>query len=157
MITCTFEDGGRGYKRHVTLDAIIEQEEKLLLARRATHMLLEGNKWALPGGFLDRDENLEKGVCREVLEESGHNIENLQLFMINSNPDRPKEDRQNVNCTFIATPLDKIQEPDSEVSEIKWFPIASLPKEDEMAFDHHMILTKYIEYRKEKFKLPILI
>jgi 8-oxo-dGTP diphosphatase len=156
MITCVFEDGGKGALRHVTTDAILELKDQILLVKRSPN-LLEGGKWALPGGHLVRDENMHEGVRREIQEESGYSVSNLMLFMINSDPNRPREDRQNINLTFIAVPDIKTTNPDNEVSEAKWFQISSLPGEEEIAFDHHMVLSRYRQYREKQFNLPILI
>ena len=95
MITCTFEDGHAARLRHVVVHAIVERVGALLLVRRAPH-LSEGGRWGLPGGFLDRDERLVDGVLRELREETGWTGEVRRLFRINSRPDRPREDRQNV-------------------------------------------------------------
>ncbi len=54
MITCTFEKGYRASLRHIVTHAIVEKHGKLLLIKRVGD-LLESGKWALPGGFLDRD------------------------------------------------------------------------------------------------------
>jgi 8-oxo-dGTP diphosphatase len=70
MITCLFENGGRALLRHVVVHAVVERDGALLLIRRAPH-LSEGDKWGLPGGFLDRDETLTQGVLRELREETG--------------------------------------------------------------------------------------
>lgn len=156
MITCTFEDGGMGSLRHITTDCILEKDNKILLIKRASH-LLEGGKWGLPGGYLDRDENIQTGAVREVVEEAGYTADNLTLFMINSNPNRPREDRQNFNVTFVATLGEKVGEPDHETDDVQWYGVDQLPTEENLAFDHHMILSRYLEYRKEKFTLPILI
>jgi len=156
MINCTFEDGGTGSLRHTTLDCLLEKDNKILLIKRAMH-LSEGGKWGLPGGYLDRDEDLKTGAVREVLEETGYKANNLVAFMINSNPARPREDRQNVNFTFIGDVGEKIGEPDHETDDVQWYTVDELPSEGELAFDHHMILTKYLEYRKANFALPIII
>lgn len=156
MITCTFEDKGTGSLRHVTVTGIAEKDNNILFIRRAPH-LSEPNKWALPGGFFSRDEKVRDAVLREVLEESGYSTRDAILFLINSNPDRPREDRQNVDFSFIVTVGNKTGQPDNEVSDVRWFPIDNLPPEKEVAFDHYMLITKYIEYRKKKFSLPVLI
>lgn len=156
MITCTFEDGGQGKLRHVTTDCILEKDNKILLIKRAK-FLREGGKWGLPGGYLDRDENVGAGVVREILEETGYNASNLILFMLNSNPARPREDRQNVNMTFIGTLGEKVADPDHETDDVQWYGVDALPSEPELAFDHHMILSRYLDYRREKFMLPIVI
>ena len=119
--------------------------------------LSEGGKWGLPGGYLNRDETMKVAAAREVLEETGYEVHNLEYFLINSNPARPREDRQNVNFTFIGEIGEKVGEPDNETDDVQWYGVDELPTEENLAFDHHMILSKYLEYRNEKFALPILI
>src|SRR5690349_24035488 len=113
MLTCTFETGAQGQLRHVVVHALVEREGALLLVKRAPH-ISEGGKWGLPGGFLDRDENLEQGVLRELREETGWSGEVRGLLRVNSRPDRPREDRQNVAFDFIIAPLAQVGEPDQE-------------------------------------------
>src|SRR5207249_10187281 len=96
MIHCFFESGTRALLRHVVVHAVVEKNGALLLVRRAAH-LMEGGKWGLPGGFLDRDETLSQGVLRELREETGWEGAVASLLRVNSKPDRPHEDRQNVD------------------------------------------------------------
>lgn len=135
MISCTFEDGGKGKLRHVVVHAILEHEGKILLVKRSPK-ILEGGKWSLPSGFLDRDETAEQCVLRELREETGWTGEIVSFFRINSNPYRPGEDRQNVAIEFIVKAIEKVGEGDWESTDIKWFPLDNLPQLSEMAFDH---------------------
>lgn len=157
MITCFFEDLGKASLRHVAIDSLVEKAGKLLLIKRARNLSTEPGKWALPGGFLDRDENAPEGALRELLEETGWTGKTQTLFMIISRPKRPGEkNRQNVNFTFLIEPLKQIKRPDHEVSEIKWWPIEELKKID-LAFDHEEIIKLYLQYRQKPFDLPVLI
>ena|SRR3989344_5313555 len=156
MIKCTFENGVNTNLRHVVVHAIVEKEGKILLEKRALD-LLEGGKWSLPGGFLDRDENAVEGVLRELEEETGWKGEVISLFRINTSPNRPHEDRQNVVLEFIVKPLQKINKPDSESSEIEWISIGKLPQFEEFAFDHGEIIRLYLKYRKNPFLLPLVV
>ena len=122
MITCTFENGGRARLRHVAVHAIVEKDDSLLLVKRAPR-LSEGGKWGLPGGFLDRDETLAAGALRELREETGWEGRVVSLLRINSRPDRPREDQQNIAFDFIIEPLEKRGEPDAESSDVQWIPI----------------------------------
>ena len=88
MIHCFFESGTRALLRHVVVHAVVEKNGALLLVRRAAH-LMEGGKWGLPGGFLDRDETLSQGVLRELREETGWEGAVASLLRVNSRPDRP--------------------------------------------------------------------
>ena len=134
--------------------ALVEKDGCLLLGKRRADMM-EGGKWGLPGGFLDRDETLEQCVLREVLEETGWKAKIVSLFRINSNPNRPKEDRQNVAFDFIVFPLEKISHGDNESTKIEWAPIEKLWNLDLFAFDHGESIKKYLEYRKNPLPLPV--
>ena len=154
MITCRFENGNKANLRHVVTHALVEKEGKLLLVKR-TGDLLESGKWSLPSGFLDRDETVSQGILRELLEETGWQCQVDKLFRINSNPNRPHEDRQNVAMEFICKPLKKIGEPDGENSKVEWIPIDKLLPFDKFAFDHGETIRLYLKYRKSPFTLPL--
>ena len=142
MITCTFEDGGKGSHRHVDVDALIVDKGKVLLIKRADH-LTNGGKYAFPGGFLDRDETAEQAVVREALEETGYTVEVEKLFKIIDKPDRPQDDRQNIAFIYIVKSIGKTGEADAESSEVKWFSLGDLPSEKEFAFDHYQTIQEY--------------
>lgn len=55
--------------------AVFDEDNKILLTRRAKKMMYFPSAWVLPGGHIDRGESLEEGVIREILEETGVNIE----------------------------------------------------------------------------------
>lgn len=142
MLTCTFEHGATASLRHVTIDALIIQDGKVLMVKRAKH-LNEGGKWALVGGFVERDETIEQAVQREVMEEAGYEINQLKLFLIRDNPGRPHEDRQNISFVYTCNAIKKVAEHDDEVDEVKWFDLDELPPDDQIAFDHADDLAKY--------------
>lgn len=156
MLTCFFENGGKASLRHVVVHAIVELDGKLLLEKRSGN-LLESGKWGMPSGFLDRDETAVEGIMREVLEETGWQTEAVALFRINTNPQRPKEDRQNIALEFILRPVKKVGEPDGESSKVEWIPIENLLPFDELAFDHGETIKLYLEYRQKPFPLPLLV
>ncbi len=102
------------------------------------------------------NETAKQTLKREVIEESGYEIDNIRLFTINDNPNRPNEDRQNVDFIFIADGKEKIGNSDSETLELKWFDIDNLPEKETVAFDHYNHLELYKKYLKEGLTLPIL-
>lgn len=155
MITCTFEKGSKTSLRHVVVHAIVEMDGKLLLEKR-TGDLLESGKWALPGGFLERDETAAGGILRELKEETGWEGEIISLFRVNTNPRRPHEDRQNISLDFLVKPLKKTGTPDGENSKIEWIAIEKLLPLSEFAFDHGESIGYYLNYRKKHFSLPII-
>ena len=156
MIICTFENGRRASLRHVVVHAVVEKDGALLLVRRAPH-LLEGDKWGLPGGFLDRDESLSEGILRELREETGWEGQVSVLLRINSRPDRPGEDRENVAFDFVVTPVRRVGEPDEESSAVEWVPIDRLPPLHTLAFDHGDTVHLYLASRGKPGHVPIVV
>ena len=156
MINCTFENGRRASLRHVVVHAVVEKDGALLLVRRAPH-LLEGDKWGLPGGFLDRDESLSDGILRELREETGWEGQVSALLRINSRPDRPGEDRENVAFDFVVTPVRRVGEPDEESSAVEWVPLDRLPPLHTLAFDHGDTVHLYLASRGKPGHVPIVV
>ena len=155
MITCYFNNTTKVFLRHVTVGAIVVEHNKILLVRRS-RKISEGGKLGLPGGYFDRDETLSQGLIREVREETGHVGQSQQLFIINSNPYRRNEDKQNVDFIFLFSLAEKVGEPDWEVEELVWVPLDNLPDAEEIAFDHYEYIKKFIAYRHTPFPLPLI-
>jgi ADP-ribose pyrophosphatase YjhB (NUDIX family) len=158
MINCTFENGNKASKglRHVTIGAIVvNQEKKVLLIKRAENMH-NGGKYSIAGGFLDRGENTAEGTLRELKEETGYDGEIITLFRINDSPTRPKEDRQNVDFLYVVKVVSGIATDNAEVSKILWVSKEYLPKDEEFAFDHRDSILKYFKYLENAFPLPII-
>ncbi|MEK7583515.1 MAG: NUDIX hydrolase [Patescibacteria group bacterium] len=148
MITCTFEDGKTGSNRHVVIDVLVVQDNKVLMVKRAPMMHLEAGKWGIIGGFVERDETLKEAAAREIFEETGYRVKNLQLLTIRDNPDRPHEDRQNVSFVFFCEAGKKEGESDQESTEQKWFDFDHLPNPDDIAFDHYQNIQDYLSLKK---------
>ena len=156
MITCTFENGHTGSKRHVTVDCLIlNDKQEILLTKRGAKLSRPG-KYTVPGGFLDRDESVSEGALRELTEETGLKGKVISLFQITDNPNRPKEDRQNVNFTYLVEITGGEERMSDEVVTIEWISEENLPAEEEFAFDHRHIIQKYFSYLREQFSLPIV-
>jgi ADP-ribose pyrophosphatase YjhB (NUDIX family) len=155
MIDCTFENGNKASLRHCVVDVIVIKDGKILLVKRAPK-LLNGGKYALVGGYIDRDENSTETCKREVKEETGYEIELKFLLRIGDNPDRPQEDRQNIVFVYVAEATQKVGQGDEEATEVKWFDLNSLPEKEEFAFDHYEDIQLYKKYISEKFQLPIM-
>ncbi|HWO75332.1 MAG TPA: NUDIX hydrolase [Bacillus sp. (in: firmicutes)] len=54
---------------------IIEEKDMILLQHRA-----DGDNWCIPGGIMEIGETFEDAAKREVLEETGLTVSNLELF-----------------------------------------------------------------------------
>jgi 8-oxo-dGTP diphosphatase len=155
MITCTFEKGYTDNLRHVVVHALTVKDNAILLGKRAAN-IPEGGKWNIPGGFMQRNETGVQAALRELKEETGWDAEIISFFRLNSRPDRPREDRQNVILEYLVKPLKQTGKPDWETTELIWTPINQLLPLDEYAFDHGNSLKLVAQYLKKSFPLPII-
>ena len=135
MIRCTFENGNEALLRHVTMGGFCVHESRVLLIRRSEG-LLDGGKIGPPGGYLERDETVEEGIVREVLEETGYQCSNPTLIAIKSDPSRSGAMRQDVELLFLLELGDGGKTRDGEASELLWVDLETPPTPDEFAFDH---------------------
>jgi len=62
----------------VGVGAVVVDEGRVLLVRRGSEPLK--GKWSLPGGMLEVGESLHRGVVREVEEETGLQVEPIELI-----------------------------------------------------------------------------
>ena len=155
MLTCVFEDGHPAFFRHAVADCIVVKENDILLVKRSAG-LQEAGKWALAGGYVERDETLAEAAAREVFEETGYRISAITLLRIVDHPRRPREDRQNIAFVFFCAAGKKEGAPDWESETQQWFPVNELPPEESMAFDHCENIALYKKYLASPFPLPIL-
>jgi 8-oxo-dGTP diphosphatase len=61
----------------VAVGAVIVDRDRVLLVRRAQEPLK--GEWSLPGGVVELGESLEQALSREVLEETGLQIEVVKV------------------------------------------------------------------------------
>ncbi len=124
----------------VTTDVVVftlrEQQLQLLLIRRAQAPY--AGEWALPGGFLEIDEDLDSCAKRELKEEAGVTDLYMEQLYTFGRPDRDPRERV-ISVTYYAlVPSDKLTlSAGSDAAEAAWFPLQALPK---LAFDHNEII-----------------
>lgn len=118
--------------------ALRDQQLQLLLIRRANPPFQ--NQWALPGGFLDIDEDLDQCATRELAEETGLSDLYLEQLGTFGAPERDPRERV-ISVAYLAVlPNDHDNEAvaASDAAEVGWFAINALP---ELAFDHAEIIA----------------
>jgi ribonuclease HI len=90
-------------KQTLTVRAIIKQGDKVLLLRRANGNPLYIGQYELPGGKVDFGEDPRAALEREILEETGHDVETLQLQDVYSELDARDPQHQYIILVFIAS------------------------------------------------------
>lgn len=126
----------------VTVDAVVfaffEERTNVLLVNRNIEPFK--GKWALPGGFVEIDEELEDAVARELAEETGLTNVSLEQMRAFGKCGRDPRGRQiTIVFTGIATNgLDNIRAGD-DAGKTQWFDIKQLP--GDLAFDHNEIIN----------------
>lgn len=123
----------------ITVDAVIicqREEPMILLVQRKNDPFK--NKWALPGGFLEDEEDLEEGAKRELKEETNLKISHLKQIGAFGEPGRDPRGR-NISIAFlgIVDSEEEVQGND-DAADARWFGFSKLP---DLAFDHYKIVT----------------
>jgi len=133
----------------VTADAAVfaffDGKPKLLLIQRK-HQPFKDH-WALPGGFIEMDEDLPQSAARELAEETGLTGVPLEQLRTFGKPGRDPRGRTITVAYFgIAQDnWDQIKAAD-DAANVDWFDIDHLPA---MAFDHDEIVRCAIERLKQ--------
>ena len=111
--------------------AFIVEDGRTLLGLRAHEP--DAGRWDLLGGFLEEGEAPLDGLRRELLEETGLEVE--PGAYLGAYVDSYGEDGTAVlNLVFEARVLGGDMAPADDVAELRWFDLAQLPPPDELAF-----------------------
>jgi len=103
----------------VSVAAIITNDENQVLL--LDHVLRIGSGWGIPGGFIKRGEQLEEGLRREIREETGLELENVNIL-------RTRTADRHIEALFTAAAKGKAQVKSREIREVKWFTDEKIPK-----------------------------
>lgn len=150
----------------VTVDALVwlfdmeKQQLLLLLIKRKNEPYAE--HWALPGGFIDMDEDIATAVYRELQEETGLTGLALTQWYTIGTPGRDPRGRT-ISVVYVGyanyAQLPPLQAQD-DAADLAWFDIKQLPS---LAFDHAEIIERALHalrttiYRGEKAVLKKLL
>ena len=123
----------------VTADCVVitkGNDPKVLLIQRGNEPFK--GCWAFPGGFMNMDETAEQCAVRELEEETGLKVSNIQQIGAYSKVDRDPRGRT-VTVAYLALidNAEKVKGLD-DAAKAQWFSLSQLPT---LAFDHEDIMA----------------
>jgi 8-oxo-dGTP diphosphatase len=103
-------------------------------------------RFALPGGFVEYDEDIDDAIHREIEEETGLSGLPFRQFRTFGRPGRDPRGHT-VSVVYVAVVIGEPPEVigGDDAASASWHPIGRLP---ELAFDHAHILGKVLETLK---------
>lgn len=134
----------------VTVDVaafcFVDGAPRLLLVERGRPPH-EGD-WALPGGFMGIDEELEAAARREFLEETGLEVGELaQMHTVGTIGRDPRG--RTISVVFMAfLPEAKAPVAGDDAADARWFEASALPA---LAFDHAAIVAMAFERARRHY------
>jgi len=131
----------------LTVDAIVfgnRNEELHILLVQRKHDPFKG-LWAIPGGFVEDDEDLEPAARRELQEETGVQLEQMEQLYTVGTPGRDPRGRTVSVVYYTPKPVqvgDLVVKADDDAADAQWFAVNSLP---EIAFDHYDVIQRALQ------------
>ena len=100
---------------------IFDDDGRILLLE---HVFRPDSGWGVPGGFLSKAEQPEAGLRRELREEIGIEIEDVEILFARTLP-RPRQ----IEIYFRARAIGEPEPCSFEIISAKWFALGDLPSE----------------------------
>jgi len=120
---------------------VVDDEQRVLLLK---HVFRKGSGWGIPGGFLEKGEQPEEAVRRELLEEAGLEIECAEIVAARTLR-RPRQ----VEMLFLcyAKTNSRAQAQSLEIRSAEWFAITSLPPQ--LGRDQRRLIEQALGKKRE--------
>ncbi|WP_160152188.1 NUDIX hydrolase [Microbulbifer sp. ALW1] len=121
----------------------VERDRQLLLVRHSYQ-----DKWALPGGWVERHESFEESARRELDEELDIRIDDFEVLEVNKVP------RSGIiNIAIRGRLQDKrVMIRDSEIFGYRFFDLDQLP--EDILYTHKPYIRRYLESYQAPQAIP---
>jgi 8-oxo-dGTP diphosphatase len=114
---------------------VIDDQERVLLLK---HVFRTGEGWGVPGGFVGKEEQPEAAIRRELLEETG-----LELEQVNFAFARTLKRVNHVEIIFRCKPSGTATARSLEIKSLEWFALDNLPPE--LGRDQDLIIKRALQ------------
>ncbi|HEC36489.1 MAG TPA: GNAT family N-acetyltransferase [Anaerolineae bacterium] len=126
---------------------LVEMEGGLVLIRRGEPPFK--GWWALPAGYIEADESVEQAAVRECKEETGLDVELLELFGVYSFPEGPVQ--SGIIIFYRARPVGGELRAGDDAQDARVFPPDDLP--ENLAFrTHREVIARWVRNRSPQFR-----
>lgn len=119
----------------VTTGAVIVDDDNRVLLLK--HVFRTGSGWGIPGGFMNKGEQPEAAIRREVREEIGLELDRLELAFV-----RTLKQAGQVEIYFRAAPRGASEPRSIEIKSAEWFKPDELP--EGLSHDQRKIIERIL-------------
>jgi ADP-ribose pyrophosphatase YjhB (NUDIX family) len=98
---------------------VVDDDDRILLLK---HVFRAGSGWGIPGGFMNKGEQPEAALRREVHEEVGLDLDRVELAFV-----RTLKQIGQVEIYFRAAPRGAPEPRSMEIKSADWFKLDELP------------------------------
>jgi 8-oxo-dGTP diphosphatase len=139
----------------VTVDVVLltvrDGQAQVLLAERGTHPYL--GALALPGGFVQPDEDLDTAAVGRLERETGVRRDVAHVEQLGAFGGPTRDPRMRVVCVayLVLAPDVPPPVPGPGVRRLAWVPVADVDP-DQLAFDHATVLAAGVERARAKIE-----
>ena len=128
------------YDPKVTAVAVVERDGNVLFIRRILDPGM--GRWSLPGGYVDRGEEVARAAEREVMEETGLEVRVEGVVGVYSQSGHPV-----ILVVYDSVIVGGVLKPGEEASDARFFDLGDLP---ELAFERDSVVLEDWKSHREK-------
>jgi len=126
---------------------LVEMEGGLVLIQRGEEPFK--GWWALPAGYIEADESVEQAAVRECKEETGLDVDLLELFGVYSFPEGPVQ--SGIIIFYRARPVGGELRAGDDAQDVGVFSPDNLP--EKLAFrTHREVIARWARNRSSRFR-----
>jgi len=114
---------------------VLDAQGRVLLLK---HAFRSGSGWGIPGGFIEKGEQPEAALRRELREEVGLEIESAQLAFV-----RTLKGPQQVEIMFCCRATGAARPQSGEIEHAEWFAMDALPAE--LSQDQRRLIARALQ------------